>query len=130
MRKGFWFASRVVLGIAAAAVFALVFGFLVMYLWNWLMPLILRLPEITYWQAFGIVILAKLLFGAFGGNGRRHDRHGFDRIRERVSEEEGEDWDPDLLMRYRKFWKDEGKEAFESYLRRRGETGKTASDKL
>ena len=54
-----------------AAFFA--FGFITMYLWNWLMPLLFHLPEITFWQTIGLLILSRLLLGGF--KGRRHD-HG------------------------------------------------------
>lgn len=33
-----------------------------MWLWNWLMPVIFGLTEITFWQALGINILAGILF--------------------------------------------------------------------
>ncbi|WP_318348756.1 hypothetical protein [Aquipluma nitroreducens] len=49
------------------------FGFITMYLWNWLMPLLFHLPEITFWQTIGLLILSRLLLGGF--KGRRHD-HG------------------------------------------------------
>lgn len=52
------------------AVAALGFGYITMELWNWLMPAIFGLKMITFWQAFGILILAKILFGGFKG-GRR-----------------------------------------------------------
>ena len=31
-------------------------------LWNWLIPLIFNLPEITFWQALGLNMLAGILF--------------------------------------------------------------------
>jgi hypothetical protein len=31
-------------------------------LWNWLMPVIFNLPEITFWQALGLNMLAGILF--------------------------------------------------------------------
>ena len=37
----------------------------VMLLWNALLPDILNVSTITYWQAFGILILARILFGGF-----------------------------------------------------------------
>ena len=64
--------GAVIGGVIMAVVFAFVFGILVKVLWNWLMPGIFGLPIITYWQAFGIVILAKMLFGGFG---RHHNGH-------------------------------------------------------
>ncbi len=36
----------------------------VYFLWNWLMPIIFGLPELTLWQALGINLLSGLLFGS------------------------------------------------------------------
>lgn len=45
-------------------------------LWNWLMPVLFNLPEISFWQAAGIFILTKLLFTpGFGHNREPHDTH-------------------------------------------------------
>ncbi len=44
------------------AVIALVFGLFVMLLWNWLMPEVFGLRPLTYWQAWGLVLLAHILF--------------------------------------------------------------------
>jgi len=41
---------------------ALILGFPLMWLWNWLMPTIFNLPEITFWQALGLNALATILF--------------------------------------------------------------------
>ncbi len=49
-------------GICIAAVIGLIFGLIVMYLWNWLMPVIFGLPIITFWQAWGLVLLSHILF--------------------------------------------------------------------
>jgi hypothetical protein len=43
------------------------FGFVVMYLWNWLVPPVFGGHTIGYWQAWGIIILSKILFGGFSG---------------------------------------------------------------
>ena len=48
-----------------------VFGFVVMSLWNWLIPPIVGWKAIDYWEALGLFVLAKILFG-FGGHGHRH----------------------------------------------------------
>jgi hypothetical protein len=48
-------------------------GWLVMALWNWLMPaLFFGAREIGYLQAMGILVLSKILFGGFRG----HCGHG------------------------------------------------------
>ncbi len=48
-----------------------VFTFGVMWLWNRLMPVIFGLHAISFWQALGLLVLSKILFGGF------HGRHGF-----------------------------------------------------
>jgi hypothetical protein len=45
-------------------------GFVIMHLWNWLMPSIFGLNAITFWQALGLFVLGKLLLGGF------HRHHG------------------------------------------------------
>ena len=60
-----WFFVPVMIG----GVF--LFGAIVMWLWNALMPAVFTgLKPIDYWQALGILILAKILFGA-GFRGKR-----------------------------------------------------------
>ena len=53
-----------------ALLFVTVFGFLVMQLWNWLIPAVFGWHPISFWQALGILVLSKILFGGF------HGRHG------------------------------------------------------
>lgn len=66
MNKG-----KKILKIAAIAIVCVVLvGAVIMLLWNWLIPQILNGPEITFWQALGLFILAKILFGFGGGGGR------------------------------------------------------------
>jgi hypothetical protein len=40
-------------------------SFVVMSLWNILMPSIFAVRAISFWQALGLLILSKLLFGGF-----------------------------------------------------------------
>ena len=49
-----------VIGILMLAV--ILFGAPLMVLWNWLMPTIFGLPEIGFWQACGLQLLATILF--------------------------------------------------------------------
>lgn len=46
-----------------AVVFALLVALPVMLIWNWIMPQVFELAKITFWQAFGLALLARLLFG-------------------------------------------------------------------
>lgn len=41
---------------------ALILGLPLMLLWNWLMPTIFGLTEITFWQAVGLNFLSSILF--------------------------------------------------------------------
>jgi hypothetical protein len=115
-------AGLVVLGVVGAALFALAFGWLVMIIWNWVMPPVFGLGAIGYWQAFGIVILAKLIFGGVGG--ARH--HGPLHNPWRGNPWKGNPWGEgshgrrmDDWRHYREYWDAEGREAFESFMRRK-----------
>lgn len=57
--------------ICLAIVGVLVFSGIVMLLWNALLPELFHFPVITFWQALGLLILTKLLFGGFRGGGPR-----------------------------------------------------------
>lgn len=62
----------VVLGVAAL-------GWVVMSLWNWLLPnLFFGVREIDYVQAMGVLLLSKILFGGFRGHcGGHHKWHQY-----------------------------------------------------
>jgi len=55
-----------------AAIF--LFGAIVMGLWNAILPAVLGVKVINLWQALGILLLSKILFGGFHGGWR--GRHG------------------------------------------------------
>ena len=57
---------RVLKFVLFAVLFISVLSFVVMSLWNWLMPALFGFRLISYWQAVGILILSKILFGASG----------------------------------------------------------------
>ena len=69
MKKVLYKGRFIFIPIGVAAILALV-SFVVMQLWNSLLPDILHVGTITYWQAMGIFILCKILFG-FGPKGGR-----------------------------------------------------------
>jgi len=121
-------AGLAIAGVGVAILFAFVFGIVVKVLWNWLMPGLFGLKEITFWQAFGIVLLAKLLFGGLGHSHKHHDRRFEERFedrfkrfirREKVGEASapvpgnGKKW-----RHFQQYWQDEGRSAFEAYLQR------------
>lgn len=103
--------------ILAIGVFILV-AYLIMWLWNWLMPEIFSLPTIGFWQAVGIFVLAKIIFG-FGGGGDQKNKEGNrHKNRSRSSFTSGCSMGNgyDKWKHYDQFWKEEGEAAFESYL--------------
>jgi hypothetical protein len=61
-----WILSRVKF-ILFAVLFIAIAGLLVMRLWNWLAPDLFGLHAIGFWQAVGLLILSKILFGGFRG---------------------------------------------------------------
>lgn len=69
-----------------------IFGFVVMWLWNHLMPALFGLHAIGFWQALGLLILSKILLTGFHGRpGFSHDwRMRFIRRWDQMSPEEQE----------------------------------------
>jgi hypothetical protein len=70
-----WIAPLAILGIA---LFVTLGGAIVKYLWNWLVPPLIGWHEISFWQALGLLVLCRILFGGHGWRGsmrsnmRRH----------------------------------------------------------
>lgn len=73
---------RGVLFVLVAAVAIVAVGFIVMQLWNWLLPPLFGLKPLSFAQALGLLILSRLLFGGLRHRGRWHD-HWRSRMRER-----------------------------------------------
>ena len=61
--KGSKFFLFFLLALAGLAVFTSI----VLLLWNALLPALFHLPVIGFWQAAGLLILSKILFGGFRG---------------------------------------------------------------
>ncbi|MEA5128732.1 MAG: hypothetical protein VB074_11140 [Proteiniphilum sp.] len=58
---------------------AAVFSVAVMLLWNALIPTIFGLAVINFWQALGLFVLARILFGGFGHRGMMGGTRGMRR---------------------------------------------------
>ena len=55
---------RTFLSILAMSIgFSILLTYPVMWLWNWLMPTIFGLTTLTFWQTFGLTMLANMIFG-------------------------------------------------------------------
>jgi len=48
--------------IGMIAILIVLLGYPVMLLWNWLMPELFHLSEVTFWQAIGLNLLCTILF--------------------------------------------------------------------
>ncbi|WP_420603278.1 hypothetical protein [Flagellimonas sp.] len=110
--KGFKIFFMIVMGI----LFIFLMGFVFMWLWNWLMPDIFGLTTLTYWQSFGLLLLAKIIFGfgsdSSGPGSKKHKKHKkWDRFCDPKNGDS--DW-----TYYDQYWKEEGKEAFNTYVER------------
>ena len=83
---------KVILGIFIAVVVIGAVGVGVQQLWNWLAPSLFGWRLITFWQAVGLLVLCRLLFGRFGGHGfgPRHFRRRWAERMEHMTPEERE----------------------------------------
>jgi hypothetical protein len=61
-RGVFYFGKFIIMGFALLALFT----YVVMLLWNWLVPELFSGPVLTYWQTLGILVLSKILLSGFG----------------------------------------------------------------
>jgi hypothetical protein len=61
-----WIAPLAIVGMAA---FLFIGGEIVMHLWNWLLPPLFAWRLINFWQALGILVLCRILFGGHGFRG-------------------------------------------------------------
>ncbi|OQD44059.1 hypothetical protein [Croceivirga radicis] len=109
------------LKITAAIVFGILLFALAIYvlmrLWNWLAPDLFGWQTINYWQALGLFVLAKILFG-FGGEGSKCRPKKYKKKKK---------WKAKCDMRkdfsdwkfYDDYWKDEGEASYKAYVARK-----------
>jgi hypothetical protein len=69
--KSFRLLRAIRIGVFVAAAIGIA-GFVVMSLWNWLIPSIFGGPALHFWQALGLLVLTRILVGRIGrGPGHR-----------------------------------------------------------
>jgi hypothetical protein len=89
MRKRLiWMAPAAILGMV---IFVFIGGEIVLHLWNWLLPPLFGWRDLTFWQALGMLVLCRILFGGFGMSGSGRSRSG-GRISKRVAQRLDERW--------------------------------------
>ncbi|HEY6306974.1 MAG TPA: hypothetical protein VI488_11015 [Candidatus Angelobacter sp.] len=94
--KVIFIAPIAILGIALVIFIG---GEIVMRLWNWLLPPLFGWHQITFWQAFGILALCRILFGGHGWH-----RPVRSNVRRRMEERMKERWEhmtPEERERFR-----------------------------
>ena len=105
-------AGWILLGIIAVVGLAILFGYIIMWLWNWLMPDLFGLSTINYWQAVGIFILSKILLGGCGGGGGKESSKG-----SKSGCKKGDKNDFSKWKYYDKFWTEQGDQAYKEYVK-------------
>lgn len=115
----------IIFGAIAITGLAILFGFVIMWLWNWLMPEIFGLTTLKYWQAVGLFILLKILLGGIGGGGGKKSSKKIDDRCESNSKTDFSKW-----KHYDKFWKEEGDEHYKKYVDRQSNQAQNNTSKL
>jgi hypothetical protein len=82
MRKKWYFIAPA--AIVGLMLFTFIGGEIVMRLWNWLLPSLFGWRQLTFWEALGMLVLCRILFGGFGAHGPSRPR-----MRERIIERAG-----------------------------------------
>lgn len=104
-------------GIFITAMIALC-GYVIMWLWNWLLPDLFGITIITYWQAMGIFALSKILLGGgcgFGGGGSsKCDSDKKSSYSDKSKKRDFSKW-----KYYDEFWEEHGNQAYEEFLKRK-----------
>lgn len=92
---------HVVFGFAVAVLIALALGYFVMLLWNGVLPQVTAARSISYWQAVGLLLLARILVGGLKGHG---DCRGHGYLHGKRSWREYDQW-----------WNEVGRQSFENF---------------
>jgi hypothetical protein len=96
MRRRWRLALLAPLILPLVLLFVAIGGLIVMLLWNWLLPALFGWPEVTFWQALGLLALCRILFGGFGGSRSRRShvrRRIGSRIGDRIADRMAERWE-------------------------------------
>lgn len=96
-------AKPLVIGVVLVAVL----GLLVMSLWNALLPAVIGVKSIGFWQALGLLVLCRILFGGLGWRpgmfGRGRERHRM--MHERWMQMSPEEREQFVQQRREGFWR-------------------------
>lgn len=102
MKRRFWFGKAVMILVFCTA-FVMLFSYIVMRLWNGILPDVLGVKIISFWQAMGILVLSKILFSGFGGF--HHKKEQFkNRFRQKMLDK-WEHMTPEEKQKFKDEWK-------------------------
>ena len=93
--KSFWILRALKFAVVAGAALAAL-GYVVMSLWNWLLPPLAGWQAIGFGQALALLVLCRILFGGLRGHGGWHWRHRLRERFERMTPAERERFRPGL----------------------------------
>src|SRR5580704_12829929 len=96
LKRMIFIAPAAIVGIL---LFIFIGGEIVLHLWNWLLPPLFGWRLITFWQALGILVLCRILFGGSGWH-----RSGRSNYRRRMAER-WEHMTPEERERFRQSWR-------------------------
>lgn len=125
-RHGKWSRLRrfwpVLIPLGIVGVAALVAGFaaLTMWLWNLTLPGLFGWPHLAFWQALALLVLARLLFGGFGGRGgwkRKWGHHHGPCHHGHGGEHGNHDNAFTARSAYVNWWKEKGRSDFEAWMK-------------
>ena len=85
MRKRWWWIAP--FAIIGLVLFVWIGGQVVMLLWNWLLPPLFGWKTLGFWQALGLLVLCRVLFGGLGGHGPRPRPYWSGRCKKMTPEE-------------------------------------------
>ena len=99
--RGRWWVAKGAAFLVLVPALIAVLSWVVMSLWNALIPALFHGPLVTFWQAAGLLVLSKILFGGFRGRGGHHGWHGRGRWRGQMWREKWESMTPEERDRLR-----------------------------
>lgn len=121
--KGFFWGVVIATMIVGVAV---LFGWIFMMLWNWLIPELFNGPYLTFWQAVGLLLLSKILFG-FGG--KKGGSHGGGKWKRHWSKKWGNKWEErcsNMTEEDRNRWKQHFMNKWDCYPEKNRDTSQSA----
>jgi hypothetical protein len=98
MENGWVKRNKWIFAVAPLALVAFIWigGEVVMHLWNWLLPALFGVRTIDLWQALGLLVLSRILFGGWNCGGNGHHKSDW----KKMTPEEREKFRADMRSRW------------------------------